>query len=172
MKQINFNILMCFSTLFFLICNPVQALDVSEIEDEPVSLKEFKASQKKQKIKKYPIILASSVFVMNSKKFIGKQYQIMIMGDGMANMSYFSKLIGRECQFTYYYNFDIGFGKKTGSGNYYFVVPKKDCAQFNDIADSNISTAHVMVEFEKIVQIVNSAGQTLSLPVFKVIKKL
>ncbi len=147
------------------------ASSLAQVEDQPISQKQFKAHQIKQKKatnKRPPKILPSLTYITTGKTYIKKKFRVKVIGDGVVNLK--ALKIG-GCSFHYVAQGNTGFSD-AGSGTYYLTVASgKVCGDVQNITGSDISSVDLIVEYTQTLEFVTGAGGVMKAPSFEVIKR-
>ncbi|MEC7276480.1 MAG: hypothetical protein VXY34_10040 [Bdellovibrionota bacterium] len=146
----------------------LERLAKEKSEKEIITNKKFNKIQKRRKSKfKGPYLLASHEYVSNPKRFMGRKYKILVIGDRIINL----KGNKSSCAFNYLKVVNEGFNKKTGKGNYYFESLKGiACSRAFNIKGQDVSSVTLVVQFDGISKGVNGLGQAMVIPVFKIVE--
>lgn len=119
----------------------------ANVESEVVSQKAFKKHQKEQAKKKIkvPHIRIANDYIKNHKRFMGKKYKVLVIGDTMAGANGSSK----ACAFTYLKLVGgTGFEKEMGKGRYYFQSLKGlSCNTLIEMVGDDMSALTLIVQF-------------------------
>lgn len=143
-----------------------------DAEDEPITGKQFSATQAKQKKAeasiKEPPILPANTYVQSGNKHVGKRFKLKVIGDGITGLDVIEK---GKCGFFLVAGGDTGFSD-TGEGTYHVTVPNVAiCSYLYDIQGQDVSAADLIVEYSGPVGFTLKNGVMGKAAGFKVIKR-
>jgi len=144
---------------------------LAQVEDQPVSQKQFEAIQAKQKkaaSRRPANILPANTYTQNSKSYAEKKFHVKVIGDGIIGLD---SIGGGACGFYLIASQSGGFAD-AGSGTYYFTSKNKNlCGDLAVMAGSDISSMDLIVQYKRPVEFQLKNGALGRAAGFKVIRR-